>query len=345
MWLQKEEGGVRAILSKANLSGANLGKVNLRGAALIHTILFGADLHEADLSEADLTWATLSEANLRSANLSKVHLNDGMMVSTDLRETRLDHAELIMATLRDVDLSGAVLNETKLMAAQLIRVVANETMFERAWFGNTVIADCDMSGAIGLDNVFHTGPSSIGVDTIYKSLGRIPESFLRGAGIPESLVSYIGSLVGQPLEFFSCFMSYSDGDIEFVERLYTDLKAKEVRCWLFREDAKWGEKVWGEIDRSIKLYDKLVVVCSENSLKSVPVIREIERALQKEDREKRNVLFPIRIDDYLFDEWKHERKADVVSKVVGDFRGWKDHDKYSYAFGKLLSALNKPQES
>jgi len=49
-------------------------------------------------------------------------------------------------------------------------------------------------------------------------------------------------------------------------------------------------------------YDKLVVVCSEHSLESPPVIREIERALQKEDREHKNVLFPIRIDDYLFDE-------------------------------------------
>ena len=79
--------------------------------------------------------------------------------------------------------------------------------------------------------------------------------------------------------------------------------------------------MWGEIDTAIRHYDKLVVICSQHSLESPPVIREIERALQKEDREHRNVLFPIRIDDYLFDEWDHPRKADVVSKVIGDFRG------------------------
>ena len=79
--------------------------------------------------------------------------------------------------------------------------------------------------------------------------------------------------------------------------------------------------MWGEIDTAIRHYDKLVVICSQHSLQSPPVIREIERALQKEDREHRNVLFPIRIDDYLFDEWDHPRKADVVSKVIGDFRG------------------------
>ena len=43
----------------------------------------------------------------------------------------------------------------------------------------------------------------------------------------------------------------------------------------------------------------------------------------------RGILFPIRIDDYIFNAWEHERKADVVRKVVGDFSGWdKDAVKY-----------------
>ena len=58
------------------------------------------------------------------------------------------------------------------------------------------------------------------------------------------------------------------------------------------ESARWGEPVWGEIDTAIRHYDKLVVICSQDSLQSVPVIREIERGMQKEDREHRNVLFP-----------------------------------------------------
>lgn len=74
-----------------------------------------------------------------------------------------------------------------------------------------------------------------------------------------------------------------------------------------------------------------------------PVIREIERALQKEDREHRNVLFPIRIDDYLFDAWEHPRKADVMSKVIGDFTGWENHAAYAKAFPRFLDALNRPQ--
>ena len=83
-----------------------------------------------------------------------------------------------------------------------------------------------------------------------------------------------------------------------------------------------------------------MVVCSENSLQSGPVLREIERALIREDREGKNILFHITIDHYIFDRWEHERKADVLSKVVGDFRGWDEStEKYEAAFKKLLTAL------
>ncbi len=98
--------------------------------------------------------------------------------------------------------------------------------------------------------------------------------------------------------------------------------------------------LWGEIDHSIRWYNRLVVVCSKNSLQSGPVLREIHRALDREDKQKRNILFPIRIDNYLFDEWGHERKADVVAKVVGDFRGWsRSPAKYDAAFQRLLRDL------
>ena len=88
-----------------------------------------------------------------------------------------------------------------------------------------------------------------------------------------------------------------------------------------------------------------MVICSQHSLQSQPVIREIERALQKEDREHRNVLFPVRIDDYLLDAWDHPRKADVVSKVIGDFRGCDNLAAYAKAFPRFLDALNRPQQA
>jgi hypothetical protein len=37
------------------------------------------------------------------------------------------------------------------------------------------------------------------------------------------------------------------------------------------------------------------------------------------------------------------RKADVVSKVAGDFRGWENRATYANAFPRFLNALNRLQ--
>lgn len=105
-----------------------------------------------------------------------------------------------------------------------------------------------------------------------------------------------------------------------------------------------GKTLMRSIDEAVRLYDKLVIICSEQSLNSPAVIREIERALQKEDELARQgkegeVLFPIRLDDYIFTGWNHHRKADVTAKNVGDFRQWKEHDPYQKVFTRLLRAL------
>jgi hypothetical protein len=65
--------------------------------------------------------------------------------------------------------------------------------------------------------VKHVGPSTIRIDTLYKSGGNIPPIFLRGAGVPSNFIDYIGSLVGKPIEFNSCFISYSTKDQPFAD--------------------------------------------------------------------------------------------------------------------------------
>ncbi len=43
--------------------------------------------------------------------------------------------------------------------------------------------------------------------------------FLRAAGVPESFLSYIKSLVVETIEHYSCFINYSTKDQEFAQRL------------------------------------------------------------------------------------------------------------------------------
>ena len=167
--------------------------------------------------------------------------------------------------------------------------------------GYTSFGDNALTTVKRLETVQHYGPSTIGLDTIYKFKGSITEVFLRGAGVPEDFIVYMRSLVGKPIDFYSCFISYSSQDDDFAQRLHADLQQQGVRCWFAPEDLKIGDKFRTRIDESIRIYDKVMVVLSENSIPSGWVEKEVETAFEREQREKKLVLFPIRLDDAVMD--------------------------------------------
>ena len=74
-WVCGNNGGERANLSRANLSGANLSRADLSGANLSRADLSGANLSRADLSRANLSGANLSRADLSRADLSRADLS------------------------------------------------------------------------------------------------------------------------------------------------------------------------------------------------------------------------------------------------------------------------------
>ena len=156
--------------------------------------------------------------------------------------------------------------------------------------GYTLFGDVDLSGVKELENARHRGPSTIGIDTVYKSQGNIPEAFLRGAGVPDTFIAYIGSLTGQAIEYYSCFISYSSKDQAYAERLHADLQDKGVRCWFAPEEMKIGDEIRQTIDRQIRLRDKLLLVLSEDAIQSDWVEDEVEAAFEEERRAQKNAF-------------------------------------------------------
>ena len=146
----------------------------------------------------------------------------------------------------------------------LIESCANSIAEARA--GSTNFADVDLSVAKGLGTIEHDVRSTIGIDTIFRSRGKIPEAYLRGCGVPDEFIVYVRSLAGRRLKFSSCFISYSTRDHKVAKRLYADLQALGVRCWLASEDLKIGEKFQEKIEESIRVHDKLLLVLSKNSV-------------------------------------------------------------------------------
>jgi TIR domain len=212
-----------------------------------------------------------------------------------------------------------------------------------------MFADNDLSEVKGLETVDHGGPSSIGIDTLYKSVGKIPEAFLRGCGVPDDFITYFPSLIGvqQAIQFYSCFISYSTRDEQFARRLYSRMRDEKLRVWFAPEDIKGGEKLYDQIERAIQLHDRLLLVLSESSRQSEWVITEIQRAREAEMKENRRKLFPISIVG--FDQvkaWKRfdaDSGKDLAREVreyfIPDFSNWKDHDAFEQAFARLLRDL------
>jgi hypothetical protein len=142
--------------------------------------------------------------------------------------------------------------------------------FNKSRMNFTILTGVDLSEAMGLEAVTHEGPSEIDISTIYKSEGKIPEIFLRGCGVPEEFITQIPSLVAamQPIQFYSCFISYSSKDEEFARRLHERMRAAGLRVWFAPEDIKGGDKLYAQIDRAIQVHDRLLLVFSEASMKS-----------------------------------------------------------------------------
>jgi len=263
-----ENPAVKPDLSDADLSGADLSGADLSGANLSRADLFRANLSGADLSDAVLIRADLSGADLIRADLSGANLSGANLSRADLFRANLTRAGLIGAGLIGADLSGANLFRANLSGANLSGAVLDEALFENARMVQTILGDVDLGSVHGLETVIHIGPSTIGIDTIYNSGGKIPEEFLRGCGVQDNFVDYIGSLVGRAIEYYSCFISYSSKDEEFAVKLHRDLQAEGVRCWFAPEDMKIGDRIRDEIDQAIRFHDKLLLILSEQSVES-----------------------------------------------------------------------------
>jgi hypothetical protein len=341
----------RANLTGPNLSGLNLLRANLFGANLSGASLQWADLSEANLLLADLTGANLLRANLRGANLSGAdlsgaNLGEANLLRTDLSGAKLLGADLTGANLLRANLIGANLGEARLLGANLGEANLDEVDLTESICFKTLWSDVNLSSVRGLEAIRHIGPSTIDFRTLTSSWP-LPLSFLRGCGLPDQLIDYLPSLLNLAIQFHSCFISYSTKDQKFADRLYSDLQNKGVRCWFAPHDIQGGKKIHEQIDEAIKIHEKLLLILSTASMESEWVKTEISKARKREIREKRRVLFPIRLVSFeTLRDWDcfdadtgKDSAREIREFFIPDFSNWKNHDDYQEAFQRLTRDL------
>jgi uncharacterized protein YjbI with pentapeptide repeats len=355
-----------------DLTNADLSKLSLAGAHFDFVRGALANFTECDLTDADFGHAHLFMCAFDRSTLLRADFRDGYTVQCSFRKADLrsavlrqpvrranfTDANLTKADLRNADfldaiLDGAVMVQSDLSVCNLRGASMSAVNVTGATTNSTIFANVDLRTVIGLETIDHQGPSTLGIDTIVLSEAMIPEVFLRGVGLSDSIIVFARSLITQPIRFYSVFISYSTVDQPFADRVYADLQSNGVRCWFAPHDIQGGKKIHDQIDEAIRVYDRLLLILSDASMNSEWVKTEIGNARQREIREKRQMLFPISLVPYdRIREWKafdadtgKDSAREIREYFIPDFSNWKDHDSYQQALQRVLRDLKAESQA
>jgi len=352
-------------LSMADLTDVNFYKTNLTGVDFL-----GADLEGANLEGANLLTAVFDEANLERVNFARANLRHVDFIGANLEfanffMAELKSADFCRANLSSANFFNANLRSTNFMWANLhgvnfTRAILCGAKFEEAFIHSTIFSEIDLSQSKGLDKLNALGASTIDQQTLIRSK-ELPEKFLRDCGFSDSFIENIPNLLGElgMAQKHACYISHSEKDKALAQNIYNDLQGKGVRCWLTPKNDK--EKNWYEsiCENSVRDNEKLLVLVSEDSVKTQWLKLEIESALKREKRmnlelreelkdqckynfddfQKPKILFPIFMDECgkeTFESWVKE--LDLEGDLI-DFRDWEKRENYQKSLAGLVEEL------
>lgn len=317
------------------------GDVDFRGENLPNQIFSGLDLHQRDFRRAFLRGCRFDSCDLNGANFAEADLSWANFRGARCNDADFSNSNLSKANFYQTDLRGAAFLGCNLFS----------TIFRESVMGQTVFANLDLETCVGLDSVRHSGHSSVAVECLYRSGNNLPIVFLKGVGLPQILLDYLPALIeaGGPIQFHSCFISYSHNDEAFARRLWNALRNERVRVWYAPEEMKGGKKLFEQIDRAINLHDKILIILSKESISSNWVETEIRRARTQEKQTGERKLFPIRLCDMgTLKSWEcfdSDSGRDIAKEVreyfIPDFSEWTKPLMFEKEFAKLCRDLRR----
>jgi len=153
---------------------------------------------------------------------------------------------------------------------------------------------------------------------------------------------------GSPQKYQSAFISYGGPDESFATLLDERLADAGVDTFLFCKDAVPGRKLHTTMGDGVNAFDRVILICSENSLDRAGVLNEVEKVLERESREGgREIMIPISVDDHVYTSWsvpgRDYLRREILDRVVGDFKNSLENglpnENFSAAIDRLLTAL------
>lgn len=207
-----------------------------------------------------------------------------------------------------------------------------------------IFAELDSSIYMEMDNVIN--PTSHKIDTMQMSFAPRVLIYTSKVCVPMTKVMSIFNSFNTLIEIVeesemhkTLFISYGGPDDGIVTEINKKLKSKGVKTWFFPDDALPGDKLHRMMHEGVNNHDRVLLVCSKNSLTRNGVLNEIERVLEREANEGGSeILIPITLDDYVYGDWAPTRTdiaAQVRSRVITKY----DVDNDENSINKLVNVL------
>lgn len=306
-------------------------------------------VNEFRVIEADLVDVSFSNSNeiiyiffngdsiIKNVTFTNSFLVDGLFQQTqEVCSIAFDKCILLACHFTNLSMSSISFRNSMLVR----NIFSNCTLTSK-----TIAATCSTE-----DNNY----SSIDLHTINNSASILPIALEKVFGITEPDIKGFVQGLTRRIELQSAFISYSFKDKEFAQALNQRLLMKGVITFLWEKDAPGGRSLTKIMSENVYKHERLVFIASKNSIRSEACQFELSEGRKKQDKNWETILFPIHIDNYLFDVeledirprekqneyWKNIQELRSVNSI--DFSAFNKKTKFkSEAFNKAIEALVK----
>lgn len=143
----------------------------------------------------------------------------------------------------------------------------------------------------------------------------------------------------QAIQISPLYISYSQADGPFVDKIEVHLKENGIRFWRDIHGLTSG-RMEKQFDRAMRQNPTVLLILSSNSIKSDWVEHEVRLARGLEKEIGRDVLCPVSLDDsWKNSPWPKRVMEQIMEYNILDFSAWEDNSKFDGIFRKLIDGL------
>ncbi len=272
---------------------------------------------DVDLIQCQFEGCIITGLELADVEASKVlFINCGEILDLLIRSCQGRDFSFINSYIAFLDVEPNKSNQQDRI--DFIECLVKESNFKRVDFSISVFENCSLSLNQFSDCIFSNKtltenngtPANefnlIDIRTIINSTNQKADVLEKLFGIHNTdIKDYLIGLTSK-IEFQSIFISYSFADKQFARTINEELMRRGILTFLWEKDAPGGMALKKIMEKGVKEKDRVLFIASKESLKSKACHFELTEGRRKQEKTWEEVLFPIHIDNYLFEVSKDQ---------------------------------------